>query len=196
MKGQIALALALGAASLAGGVNQASAAATDLGSVSLTQINAQGGQLNETISYDNKANVADYYTFIVSASQTNWNLDFSFSAPSNFSKDGSFTIELRKINNAGNLGQVVYSSTSVANGDQLIGILTNNLGQSEFSLPYWKNGYAIEIINAGKTTGAGSGILTFSTAVPETSTWLMMFAGFGALGFVGFRRRKADRLTA
>jgi hypothetical protein len=29
------------------------------------------------------------------------------------------------------------------------------------------------------------------TAAPETSTWAMMLAGFGALGFAGYRRRRA-----
>ena len=28
-----------------------------------------------------------------------------------------------------------------------------------------------------------------STAVPEASTWAMMLAGFGALGFAGYRRK-------
>jgi hypothetical protein len=29
------------------------------------------------------------------------------------------------------------------------------------------------------------------TAVPEISTWAMLLAGFGALGFAGYRRNKA-----
>jgi hypothetical protein len=34
------------------------------------------------------------------------------------------------------------------------------------------------------------------TAVPELSTWTMMLAGFGALGFAGYRRNKALSVTA
>jgi hypothetical protein len=33
------------------------------------------------------------------------------------------------------------------------------------------------------------------TAVPELSTWTMMLAGFGALGFAGYRRNKAASVT-
>ena len=42
-----------------------------------------------------------------------------------------------------------------------------------------------------KIAGAngGNGTITV-TAVPETSTWLMMLAGFAGLGFVGYRRNK------
>jgi hypothetical protein len=34
------------------------------------------------------------------------------------------------------------------------------------------------------------------TAVPETSTWVMMLAGFAALGFVGYRRSKSASVAA
>jgi hypothetical protein len=33
------------------------------------------------------------------------------------------------------------------------------------------------------------------TGVPETSTWVMMMAGFGALGFAGYRRTRNERVT-
>jgi hypothetical protein len=33
-------------------------------------------------------------------------------------------------------------------------------------------------------------------AVPETSTWVMMLAGFAGLGFLGYRRNKAATLAA
>jgi hypothetical protein len=38
--------------------------------------------------------------------------------------------------------------------------------------------------------------LTISTAIPETSTWAMMAAGFAFLGFAAFRRRRRDVLAA
>ena len=34
------------------------------------------------------------------------------------------------------------------------------------------------------------------TGVPETSTWIMMLAGFAGLGFLGYRRNKAATLSA
>jgi hypothetical protein len=34
------------------------------------------------------------------------------------------------------------------------------------------------------------------TGVPEVSTWAMMIAGFGALGFVGYRRNKVAAFAA
>jgi hypothetical protein len=42
---------------------------------------------------------------------------------------------------------------------------------------------------AGNTVIASSG-------VPETSTWVMMLAGFAGLGFLGYRRNKAATLAA
>ena len=42
----------------------------------------------------------------------------------------------------------------------------------------------------GKVNGSDAGFSAgFSTVVPETSTWAMMLAGFGALAFAGYRRR-------
>jgi hypothetical protein len=46
------------------------------------------------------------------------------------------------------------------------------------------------IFTDGSIDGSNAGFnAAFSNAIPETSTWLMMLAGFGALGFVGYRRR-------
>jgi hypothetical protein len=45
--------------------------------------------------------------------------------------------------------------------------------------------------NAGYTAG-----FSYTSAVPELSTWAMMLAGFGALGFAGYRRNKAASVAA
>jgi hypothetical protein len=45
-------------------------------------------------------------------------------------------------------------------------------------------------------TSTGTDTLRISSAVPEPSTWAMMLAGFGALGFVGYRRNQAAKLAA
>ena len=44
----------------------------------------------------------------------------------------------------------------------------------------------------GETTSASfTNTSSFAPSVPEASTWAMMGLGFAALGFAGFRRRKA-----
>jgi hypothetical protein len=53
------------------------------------------------------------------------------------------------------------------------------------------------MLHATQDGGSGFPIVTFSnmstiTAIPEASTWAMMALGFVALGYVGFRRRKAN----
>lgn len=49
------------------------------------------------------------------------------------------------------------------------------------------------IVVAGTSTGGGSysGNVTFSAAVPELATWLMMIAGVGFTGFAMRRRKTA-----
>jgi hypothetical protein len=64
--------------------------------------------------------------------------------------------------------------------------------------------YTIGLVGNPNITGAGgnysgyvNGDVTWSiTGVPETSTWVMMLAGFAGLGFVGYRRNKAATLAA
>jgi hypothetical protein len=43
---------------------------------------------------------------------------------------------------------------------------------------------------------AGTGVPTPNDppAIPESSTWAMMLAGFGGLGYAAFRRNRAKRL--
>jgi hypothetical protein len=55
-------------------------------------------------------------------------------------------------------------------------------------------------INNG-TGGSGSwefGVysLTYTSGVPETSTWAMMLLGFAGLGFAGYRRAKSTSFAA
>jgi hypothetical protein len=59
--------------------------------------------------------------------------------------------------------------------------------------------YNVSILNAagatiwsgeldGSQAGDGPTTVTFSTAVPEASTWIMMLVGFAGLGLAGYRR--------
>jgi hypothetical protein len=54
-------------------------------------------------------------------------------------------------------------------------------------------------INDGSATEAGFApfelLIVPPPSVPETATWVMLVAGFGLLGFVGFRRRSGLRLA-
>jgi hypothetical protein len=54
-------------------------------------------------------------------------------------------------------------------------------------------GTGLSVLENGAALG-GSTIAT--TAVPETSTWLMMLSGFAGLGFVGYRRNKLSCVAA
>jgi hypothetical protein len=71
------------------------------------------------------------------------------------------------------------SGVSLSNGDAyFVNVAFNNAALSGAT-------------NAGFTAQFSS-----ETAVPELSTWAMMLAGFGALGFAGYRRNKAASVAA
>jgi hypothetical protein len=76
----------------------------------------------------------------------------------------------------------VYSGAKSVTFDAPAGVVLSN-GDEYFVNVVFTNG-SISGSNAGFDA-------SFSTtgAIPEASTWLMMLAGFGALGFVGYRRR-------
>jgi len=42
----------------------------------------------------------------------------------------------------------------------------------------------------------GVGQVSYTSGVPEASTWVMMLAGFAGLGFVGYRRNKVVNFAA
>jgi PEP-CTERM motif len=52
---------------------------------------------------------------------------------------------------------------------------------------------AISLVAGGSVTGFNESMT--SSAVPEPSTWAMLVAGFGMLGFFGFRKSRKDRLN-
>jgi hypothetical protein len=68
----------------------------------------------------------------------------------------------------------------------------------------WSNGNgAFTGFIAGNSPAAGQPIIylgetgaVVSAAVPETSTWVMMLAGFGGLGFAAFYRSRGSRVSA
>jgi hypothetical protein len=49
-------------------------------------------------------------------------------------------------------------------------------------------------LTGSDVTGISNSIV--ENAIPEASTWVMMLAGFGALGFAGYRRNKAASVAA
>jgi hypothetical protein len=48
----------------------------------------------------------------------------------------------------------------------------------------------------GTILRANNFIGTFTTAVPEPSTWAMLLLGFAGIGFMGYRRRSKPALMA
>ena len=81
--------------------------------------------------------------------------------------------------------------------DQIIVNLSGTVSDSDLN---FVDTPAVLVVNATQFGGPGTGTsATFtSTAgavtptIPESSTWVMMALGFGALGYAGFRRRKAN----
>ncbi len=110
-------------------------------------------------------------------------------------------------------GDIVTKSWTGDNGDSFIETLTevdsiNRLipdqiivtlsGTVSDSLGLFVNTPVFFVLNAtefggpGTVTSVGFTDTTTTTGViPEPSTWVMMALGFGALGYTGFRRRKA-----
>jgi hypothetical protein len=190
MKKHLAVALAIGAASLAFGADQASAA-TNLGTISLNQINSSGSSMNYSLSYSSGSKVASFWDVTVSGSQTQWMLTFAFAAPTDINP---FTLGLYNTDINGNpTGAAISTGTSVLAGSQRFATLNSGVPFS-LSAP---GTYAIEVYNTSTApTANDTGALTVTTSVPETSTWLMMVAGFVGLGFVGARRQGKERLAA
>ena len=86
---------------------------------------------------------------------------------------------------------VLYSTT--APGQVSIGgVSFTDAGGQSFNLYSWNGGdsaLASVVDSVGYPQNGVAGTLTV-TAVPELSTWTMLLAGFGALGFGGYRARK------
>jgi hypothetical protein len=75
----------------------------------------------------------------------------------------------------------VYDGTKSVTFDAPSGVFLSN-GDSYFVNVVFTDG-SISGSNAGFSASFSTG------AIPEASTWVMMLAGFGALGLVGYRRR-------
>jgi hypothetical protein len=81
--------------------------------------------------------------------------------------------------------------------DQIIVHLSGTVSDSD---QLFVNSPAFLVINATQFGGVGSGTsATFTDtagavtpSIPESSTWVMMALGFGALGYAAFRRRGAN----
>lgn len=83
--------------------------------------------------------------------------------------------------------------------DQIIVHLSGTVSDSDL---LFVNTPAFLVINATQFDGVGSGTsvtftdsagaVTVTPSIPESSTWVMMALGFGALGYAAFRRREAN----
>lgn len=92
------------------------------------------------------------------------------------------------------IGGNLYAWTPSYNGTQVV-TFTAPTGD-----PGLANGdsYFVNVVFTTPTSGAVTGFTAqWSTgAIPETSTWVMMLAGFAGLGFLGYRRNKAASVAA
>lgn len=79
------------------------------------------------------------------------------------------------------------------------------LGDADFSSGTFALGGGVNVITGTwlAANNQGTGDFAFvaesssvPSGVPETSTWIMMLAGFAGLGFVGYRRNKAATFAA
>jgi hypothetical protein len=84
------------------------------------------------------------------------------------------------------IGGTLYAWTPVYDGTR------NVTFNAPSAAAYLHNGdtYFVNVAFTTKVSGSDTGFTAgFSTAVPETSTWIMMLAGFAGLGLAGYRRR-------
>ena len=77
---------------------------------------------------------------------------------------------------------------------------TYNIGTGLFWIELYQYDYNhdyVSINGPGQSAAANSaGSLSFAISTPETSTWAMMFLGFAALGFAGYRSRRRVEIAA
>jgi hypothetical protein len=108
------------------------------------------------------------------------------SGPGGYNEQTRFTSDV---------GGVLTAWTPVYDGSKNVGFIAPtgvflSNGDRYFVNVVFNNG-DLNGINAGYTAG-----FSYSSAVPELSTWAMMLAGFSALGFAGYRRSKAASVNA
>ena len=116
----------------------------------------------------------------VEPSGTNWNAAAQRDALFNF--EDATTVEV------GNW------KASVLAPDASVSILNGYLDGSLFAKSFLGGG---ELHNDGLFNGALPMTAAVATAaVPEPSTWAMMFVGFGGLGFLGWRRARKGAIAA
>jgi hypothetical protein len=93
-----------------------------------------------------------------------------------------------------NTGWGIFSTGLAANG----GVVAGTFGDGEAGIIVGNGGKTI-VNGFLSDTVASQQLYTNElgslSAVPETSTWLMMLAGFAGLGFLGARRNKAATLA-
>jgi hypothetical protein len=144
------------------------AATTDLGTLILPY--------NQSLDAGKLADVTTFSFHVAQTSQVNWSATSTTSLETT-SYLGSATLELLS-------GEtVVYSSAFFKIGSSYFASLGPELIAA--------GDYIIAVIDASGTAAISETASVTAAAVPEISAWTMMVAGFGALGFAGYRRRAA-----
>ena len=82
-------------------------------------------------------------------------------------------------NGFGSYSIILGSEASLQSGANEISFIINNTN----------NGITSGFPTGGPTQYGFNADITFTTAVPEASTWAMMILGFAGIGFIGYRRK-------
>jgi hypothetical protein len=85
------------------------------------------------------------------------------------------------------IGGVYYAWTPVYDGTKSV---TFNAPSEAAWLSNGDKFFVNIVFEEKSLTGNNTGFTAAFSAIPEISTWAMMLAGFGALGFVGYSRKK------
>ncbi len=118
--------------------------------------------------------------------------------------DGSATFNFTKASNSFGFYttgvQTEFTSTFTATfndgASETLNIPINvNGGASYFGFTDTSSFTSVTITNISYDAWAVDNV-SFNAAVPETSTWAMMLAGFAGIGFLGYRRNKVATLAA
>ncbi|MBW8744401.1 MAG: FxDxF family PEP-CTERM protein [Sphingomonas sp.] len=118
---------------------------------------------------------------------------FVFTIPQNGLGSGNFSTSFTVTSNEFKLTDILFNGQSYF-GQVTVGTHGWSLSIDD-PLPITANMLnTLEIMGSVKGINGYSGNLTFA-AVPEASTWAMMFVGFGAIG-AGYRRRRTATKVA
>ncbi len=149
------------------------------------------GEVDTTVAYTSGHKINADYGFVVSATEADWMLGFSFN--NNVTNSHSYQFgagtTLKIYAGTAATGTALYSGTVVQfNSGTMTHPLYSDIivldSGNTFELA--KGTYNVQINGVNSASFTGTGNLAITASVPEVSTWAMMMAGFAGLGLVGY----------